>query len=250
MKCDLVFQLEERTRCLYCNTLLVELDPEEEPSDFEIFEEAMSDEAIQKKKAIITQMINDRRVKGHGRMQYIVGSYFRTRTFQFMYGFSRNEFLMGKGFSRPLVQPLNTSHFFIIPWVGINLLDSVWSRMVYNGYCPTCGWKFHQPMANQKHNLRHCNYCREYSLIIEDILTGRITQTERIFKRKAFESLAAKERSAYHDLCGQNKLSAKIFDVMCIWFSVTLMLSLLVMLVWPLFSWMLKGLDLPQMELR
>jgi len=250
MKCDLVFQLEERTRCLYCNTLLVALDPEEEPEEGQLFEEKAGDAALAKKKAIIAQMIKDRRVKGHNRMQYVVGSYFRTRTFHFMYCFSRSEFLMGQGFSRALIQPLNTSHFFIIPWIFIDVLDSFFVRMIYTSYCSRCGWKY-TPLTNAKgHDPRKCDYCREYSLIIEDILSGRITQSERIFKKQSFEALAARERSAYHDLCSQNKLVPKISDVFCIWFSVTLMLTLIVLALWPLFSLLMGGLDLPGMGLR
>jgi len=250
LKCDLVFQLEERTRCLYCNTLLVPLDPEEEPEEDQLFEEDTGGQALARKKAIITQMIRDRRVKGHGRMQYVVGSYFRTRTFHFMYCFSRNEFLMGQGFSRQLIQPLNTSHFFIIPWVFIDFIDSLLLRLIYSGYCSRCGWKY-SPLTNgSSHNPHKCDYCREYSLVIEDILSGRITQSERIFRKQSFEALAAGERSAYHDLCSQNKLISMISDVFCIWFSVTLMLSFIVLALWPLISLMVRSLELPGMELR
>ncbi len=250
MKCDLIFQLEERTRCLYCNTLLVPLDPEEEPEEGQVFEETAGGKALAQKKAIIAQMIRDRRVKGHGRMQYVVGSYFRTRTFHFMYGFSRNELLMGQGFSRFMVQPLNTSHFFIIPWVFIDFFDSLFVRMIYSGYCPRCGWKYNKLVDGREHHAKKCAYCREYSLVIEDILSGRITQSERIFKKQSFEACAAGERSAYHDLCSQNKLISKLSDIFCIWFSVTLMLTLIVGAIWPIFSFLLKGLDLPDMDLR
>lgn len=248
MKCNLLFELEERTRCLYCNTLLTQLDPEE-TNEYDLLEEALGEKAMEAKRDIIAQMIKDRRVKSHNRMQYIIGSYFRTRTFHFMYCFSRNEFKMGKGFSRFMVQPFNTSHFFIIPWVFIDIFDSLWLRLTLQSYCKKCGWKF-SALTGPEHDPKKCDYCREYSLIIDDILTGRVTQTERVFKKQSLEKLSLNQRSAYHDLCSQKKLLSSILDVLCVWFSISLMLALLVYLSWPLVRLFLRGLDIPDLHLR
>ena len=236
---------------MYCNSLLIALEEEETVEEFEVFEEDSGGKLQKKRKDLLRQIVRDRRIQGHGRMQYIVGSYFRTRTFQFMYGFSRNEFRQGEGFSRLFVQPIQAFHiFFVLPWVFIDLIDSVIFRLIYTKYCPLCGWKYYKTDSRGGHDAKECDYCREYSLIIDDILSGRITQSERIFKKRAMERVAEGSRSPYDDLCCQRKLVFSIMDVICIWFSMTLLLSILVLGLWPIVKFIAEGLELPLMDLR
>jgi len=221
--------MDERSRCLYCETLLMTVNREEAAS--------MSDHGgigrFQVANNIIKRILKDWQVEDHGRMQYLISSYFRARTLQFMYAFSRNDFKRGKGIKRALIQPLTMYSFLTIPWVIFNFIDTMFFKMIYNGYCEKCGWKYVQRMGNEGHSPTECEYSQEYAAIIDSILSGKIARNEAGFKRLAVEKIASGKRSAYNDLCAEKDVLASILDVMCIWFSVVLILGGLVALVFP-----------------
>ena len=60
-----------------------------------------------------------------------------------MYRVSRQDYKMGKTYSRFLIQPLTAYSFLMVPWVIYDFLRfAVFSGLTYNGYCPRCDSKF------------------------------------------------------------------------------------------------------------
>ena len=224
IRCKIIFQLEERTRCLYCDSILVTVG-ENEPLDIQWGDTG---------KTIALQILNQAKLEKHEQIQYIIASYFRIRTFHFMYSFSRNEFKMGKGFKRLLVQPFNITFILMLPWVVVNLVDSFFMRLLHNGYCEKCGWKYKAQSEIIGHEKGECEYNQEYSAIVNDILSGRILKTERIFKERGDQKIEQGKRSAYFALCSTKDYFSSLLDVGCVWFSVCLILYTIVGLVFPM----------------
>jgi hypothetical protein len=222
MKCKLTFHFGDRLRCLYCDSILVETSSSGEEK-FGAVDGA----------SVMSQFVRDRKLLAHGRMQYIVGSYFKTRTFHFMYAFSRNEFKIGKEFKRFFIQPLNMTSFLVIPWVVFNFLDSLTIRLTHHGFCEDCGWKYKKVYGKVGHDPRECEYCQEYMRVINDIVSGRITATEDELQKQALEKMAVGKRSAYKDLCSRRSFFSAVLDVTVIWVSIWLIIIFLVWVVFP-----------------
>jgi hypothetical protein len=233
MRCNIVFHWAKRMRCLYCDTLLITVDKDDTETSL----------ALEGVKNIMATVVKDRNLFGHGRMQYIMGSYFRIRTFQFMYRFSRNELKVGKDNRRFLVQPLNFSWFLMLPWVIINFFDSIVFHLIYNGYCEKCGWKFNKLGGHAEHEPKVCAYNQEYTAIIEDIFSARITKTEERFQEQATEKIGHGLRSAYHDLCEPERVSSRFLDILSILISIVVVMYLAIFLVTPMIIKGIGGLE-------
>ncbi|MFP4473065.1 MAG: hypothetical protein ACLFPX_04235 [Candidatus Omnitrophota bacterium] len=230
IRCDVVFHEESRTRCLYCDSLLTTADQDETDLSKKVFvNDQMTDNPV------LRQVIEDNQVESQSRLQFIIASYFRARTFHFMYAFSRNQFKQGRAFSRELVQPFTLVSLINLPWLVINILDSIYIRLAYTQYCPKCGWKFYRydRRERKEHQHEECEYNREYMKVINSILSGEILLREKEFKRLGLMKKSAGRRSAYWNLCtGKNFFSA-VLDVACVWFSISLWLILLIALLFP-----------------
>ncbi len=280
VRCDIVFNLEDRARCLYCNSLLMTIAPgeeeqyknavqdnEEEGAPVQEADEDMIIKAAKpageqasikigfasggEEEAFIMRVIKDRRAVAYDRRYYIIGSYFNFRTLHFMYCFSRNEMKMGKTYRRALIQPLNMGSFLILPWVVFDVIDTVFVRLLYNGYCHQCGWKFKKSSPQQVHDPKECEYNHEYREIILDILSGQITRTEDKYIQLAEAKTKAGQRSAYRDLCSGRNFFTAVLDVVCVWFSISILILFLVMIVFPhLGVWINKADDVQPLELR
>ncbi len=229
-RCKVVYHSEERTRCLYCNSLLLSTSKDDTLS----FEDNSGMEGFQVDQPVLKQFLEDRNISEHGRTLFILGSYFRSRTFHFMYSFSRHQYLRGKTYPRTLVQPLALTSFLMMPWVAFDLFDSLMIRASYNAYCEKCKSKFKKFTGNQEHDHEECLYNREYNAIIDDIISGRILVTEDEYKRQSVTKLAANKKSAYLDLCGGKDFFSGLLDVTCIWFSVCLIIIILVWMFFPM----------------
>ncbi len=229
-RCNLIFHVEERIRCLYCDTLLYEITDENRKSWFDQDSSVPSAQLVRQKGDI-----------SYGRLQYIISSYFRVRTLHFMYSFSRNDMRMGKEFKRFFIQPVNVTSFLSIPWLLVNLCDSVFFRMFYNGFDSESGWKYVRLSENQSLTEEERSYCKEYKDVVDDILSGKICQTEGRLKEIAKEKLKVGKRSAYNDLCNNRKYFSGFLDIMTIWFSVCL---LLVAMVWAAYPFVLDVVSL------
>lgn len=236
-RCKIVFHDDQRQECLYCDTKLlsVEQDDSQGFRDEKDFDPNLIGGGIKREMSILRVMLRDWELQEFLRAQYVVGTYFKIRTLKFLYTFSRNNFKMGNNYTRLLVQPLNITSFLTIPWVMINMLDTIYIRLSYNAYCPTCGWKFHQIHATQVHDAGECEYNREYSRIVKEILSGNINKTEGQIKEYAYKKFKGGIRSAYKDLCSRRNALGAFIDIMCIWISVLIVLTVCVMLIFPHF---------------
>ena len=234
VRCNIIFHSEDRGRCLYCNTMLVLTEKgillDEKPFD------------------VFRGVADFLKSAGRGeldRKQYIVGSYFRSRSFSFTYAFCRNELKMGKAYPRFLIRSLDFSALLSLPWLLVNVIDSILFRSIYVGFCEKCQHKY-QPQGDIiGHEKNSCDYCLEYSVIVKDIMTGQIAKTEDQHKRRAQEDLARGQRSAYRDLCSQEKGWDVVFDVLSIWLTICLAVFLLARLLVPS---LIKGFDQLQKE--
>ena len=109
LRCQIIFHSDQRLNCLYCDTRLSD-------ADFgEIARGTSPKERIFQKEENIK----------HVRMEYLVGSYFKNKTFSFLYNFSRNELKLGKEFKRFFIQPIDFTSVIKIPWIVINIIDSI-----------------------------------------------------------------------------------------------------------------------------
>lgn len=236
-RCKIVFHNDERQRCLYCDTNLLTVDKDDTLGfrDNKDFDPNLVGGNIKREVTVLKEVLNEWEMGEYLRAQYVVGTYFKVRTFKFMYAFSRNHFIMGRNYKRTLVQPLNITSFLVIPWVIFNLLDSLFIRLTYNAYCSKCGWKFRQVHATQLHNPTECTYNQEYSRIVNEILSGNVNKTEGQLKEDAYRKFRSGQRSAYKDLCSRRSGMGWIMDVMCIWFSILMLMVILIIMAMPFF---------------
>jgi len=226
LKCNVVFHSDDRQRCLYCNALIMTVDEDNSPIQENMFAES---------DAIIEQVVRSKKLQTHDHIRYIVGSYFKTRTFQFMYKFSRNEFKIGRKYKRLLIQPLNMTSFLVLPWLIVDFIDSLFFRLFYQGYCEGCGWKFLKIFGGQEsHSKEECDYNKEYTSLIKEILSGNICRTEKQFKNEAMHKIQQDERTAYNDLCREKHKYDAVVDVASIWFSIGLIVYLIVWVSLPI----------------
>lgn len=230
-RCRIVFHDDSRQRCLYCDTSLLTVE-KDDTAGFQ--DEKSFDPNLGKPTSpVLREILKDWQVSEFLRVQYMIGTYFKVRTFKFLYSFSRNQFRMGQDYKRMLAQPLNITSFLTIPWVVVNVLDSFFIRLSYNAYCPTCGWKFRQVHATQVHDPEECEYNQEFSRIVNDIVSGAITKTEGRIKQDAYKKIQAGKRSAYKDLCSRRTGTGWVVDVLCVWFSIMMVLSVVVGVTLP-----------------
>jgi hypothetical protein len=183
--------------------------------------------------SVIQQVVNEHGVEAHTRLQFIISSYFRTRTIHFMYAFSRNNFKMGPAFKRELIQPFHLMSFLMLPWLVLDIFDSFLCRLIYTKYCPKCGWKFYKLTSDGDHDHMECEYNREYKEVINSILDGSIMRKEDEFRRLGMMRRSAGRRSAYWELCHGKQFFSSVFDIICIWFSICLWLILLIAICFP-----------------
>ncbi len=207
-------------RCIHCDTLLVAVD-ENELAYFKRDEPEAGNSLVNR----------NRRIGDHGHMLYILGSFFKNRTFVFSYSLSRNDMKLGKGYQRLLVQPLNFSVLFKIPWIFINILDSFLFRFIYEDCCEKCNYKIR---SRKEHSNESCEYNQEYFRIILEVLSGRIGFTEKAIQEKALEKIAAGRRSAYYDLRFRKALFERVMDAVCVVISVGIIFGLIVYLLFPM----------------
>ncbi|MCB9772439.1 MAG: hypothetical protein H6754_07815 [Candidatus Omnitrophica bacterium] len=236
-RCKIVFHSDERLRCLYCDTnlLTVEKDDTLGFRDDKDFDPNLVGGDIKREVSVLKEILSEWEMGEFLRAQYVVGTYFKVRTFKFLYAFSRNHFRMGRDYKRLLIQPLNITSFLIVPWVIVDVLDSFFIRLTYNAYCEKCGWKFRQVHATQIHDPEECEYNQEYSRIVTEILSGNVNKTEGLIKESAYRKIRTGKRSAYKDLCSRRSATGWFMDVMCIWLSILALLVGAVVVIFPIF---------------
>ncbi|MFA5059158.1 MAG: hypothetical protein WC676_00825 [Candidatus Omnitrophota bacterium] len=222
-RCDIVFHSGSRLTCLYCDSILFEVEASE----------ALK---IQEKTLFKKQIDKTQKASNQDHAQYLVGSYFRARSFAFMYSFSRNQLKMGKAFKRFLIQPINFSFVIRIPWLVINLLDSMMIHMEYQKYCAKCDWKYRSSFDEKTHLAQECEFNQEYTSILNRILTGDIVKDEELIEKAAQEKLKLGKRSAYFQLCSRKNTTESVLDIFIILFSMSLIVYVVVKTFMPIFG--------------
>ena len=129
--CKIVFHHPDRVRCLYCETPLVVLE-DNDPVDDAIAFLSTEDDAppvlLSTDIRPLEQVIRGREPRPK-EARVVIGNYFKSRTFYFFYGLSRNELKMGQVYKRFFVQPFNLAFFLMIPWAVINVVDSLFFHL-------------------------------------------------------------------------------------------------------------------------
>lgn len=212
-ECKIIFHHPARERCLYCGTILTVL-PDDEPLEDAVAYLSKEDDTtvfLSNDTASLGRVIRKKHDVPQEDPHYVIGNYFKSRTFYFFYFLSRNEMKMGKEYKRFFIQPYNAVFLLMLPWVAINFVDSILFHLRYRRYCPTCKWKYTGRSA--VHDPRKCAYNREYTLVINAILTGFIARIEPTFHGQAEAELKRGQRSAYHELCTHKNDHEKALDI-------------------------------------
>ena len=234
--CKIVFHHPGRERCLYCNTILAVLSDDDPLEDTMAFLSTEDDTTIllSNDTGSLGEVIWKKDTLSPEDARYVIGSYFKSRSFYFFYGLSRNELKMEKKYKRFFIHPLNFLFFLMIPWAVINVIDSVFFHLRYRNYCPTCKWKYAGRSA--RHDPRECAYNREYTLVINAILTGFIARIEPTFHSQAMAEVKRGQRSAYLELCTHKNKYEKALDILNVCFSCGLILYILWAVFVPLIT--------------
>lgn len=221
-KCQIVYHTEFRTTCLYCDCGLVSVD---------VYDglRAIGEGESEYERSI------DRGAIGFEYLQYLLGSYFRIRSMPFYYMFSRQEYKKGEKYRRLLVQPLNYTAAIKIPWIFVNLIDTIFFRIFYHEYCPDCGYKYFR-VAGEGHDPDECAYNKEYTAIVEAIRNGGIVKDEMKFRRESQEKIKQGKRSAYKDLCSRKTKFEFFLDVATITFSIGIIHYAIARSIMPIFA--------------
>ena len=222
VRCQIIYHADARNYCLYCDTQLMDA------SFDEIFTISAETDALGK-------MVKSEESITHGRMEQFVSSYFRTKTFSFLYAFNRNEFKISKEFKRFFVQPIDFAVIIKIPWMVIDLVDSLFVRLFYGGFCPECNWKYRN-LLSKGHAKQECDYNKEYSSILEQILNGGIVHSEDKFAAEALQKVKEGKRSAYYNLCSRRKTIESLLDISTILASLGLIVFIITKLTMPIFG--------------
>lgn len=240
-RCKITFHLEDRTRCLYCDTLLRTVGKDSTSLEKPINSSIMSAEDAL---PVVRQLVEEHGIEKNTRHQFIIGCYFQTRTLHFMYSFNRHEFLTSPNFKRELIEPFHATSLLMLPWFVFNILDSFFCRIWYTKYCAKCGQKCHNLESNNEHKHADCEYNREYKEVVDSILEGTILKEEKKFKQLGLMKKSAGRRSAYWDLCQGSNFLSGIIDIMSIWFSICLWIILVVALAFPVVIRFIYSLEL------
>jgi hypothetical protein len=218
-RCKVSFEENKGRHCFYCSGLL-----------------ASTHTSFFEKKAKEHLVIKDREKLTHQRKEYLLGAFFRTKTFLSSFAFCVNDMKEGKKRKRFLVQPLNFSYAIKLPWLLVNLVYSVFFHLIHTAYCPTCDMKYVPISGDGKHDTKECEYNQEYRGIVHELFSGKLVVSLRDLEQKAEERVKQGKKSAYFDLLNRNVTKEKTLDVLVIMTSVICYLILLVRMMMPVFA--------------
>lgn len=219
-RCNVTFSSQQRSYCLYCDSRLLEVE------DQSIF--------VQKTDAAKRKILGLKSQDDMDWREYVIGNYFRTRSFAFSYAFFRNEFKKGKAFPRFWIQPLDLTFLIKLPWLAINIFDSLFFRILYTGFCPRCGWKYKQFSAQAEHDAAECAYNQEYTAVVEAVLEGKILKNEPEMMAAAAKNVSSGKKSAYRQLCARKTQNSAVIDVLTILLSMSFFIALTTAVILPL----------------
>ena len=223
LQCNIDFKEEDRYYCLYCDSPLVDAARPETVKFVPVT-------SVREKSLRLQEPKNLRGVLD------LAGRFFKIKSFFFSYSLCRNQFKRGRKFPRFLVQPMDISFIIKIPLAVVDVVDSILFRFIYEGYCETCQWKYPNTAAHIGHSPYHCDYNREYALILDEISKGTIVHQEEKFEQLANLKVSHGKHSAYRDLFSRRKTLEFFVDVSMIIFSLSLVVFLAAKAVMPVFG--------------
>lgn len=210
-RCNLTFHSKLRFTCLYCDAQLI-------AADINDFFRGQSSGVLEAKAA---KFIDRDDIQG---MQYILGNYFKIRSFAFNYSFCRHQIRFGQKFGRFFIEPIRLLSFVKLPWLLINIIDSFYIHTFYQNYCPQCRWKYKLLAGEAVHSEAECNYNKNYSAILKFILNGEIVKEE-----VKFQDMSTIGPNPYQQLCSRKQGVEWFLDICAILISMGLFISVIVL---------------------
>jgi len=216
-RCQIVYASKNRLKCLYCDSALIPAELDE----ILVRKEQSRQRRMDFNRTIVSGPI------GLSQMQYLLGVFFKVRSFAFSYEFCRNQLKIGKEYERYLIEPLGFSSIIKLPWVFVNVVDSFLFHSNYKGYCPRCHCKHKHSIGPGSHPKEECDYNQEYNALLKDIISGDIVKTEEKFTQLASRRVKAGLRSSYHELCTRKRVFEQFLDIIIILLSMSFLIYIL-----------------------
>lgn len=225
MKCFL-FHQEGTLWCSTCHGELKEIS----------FERALE---VTRKRAFRKQMQNKKKDIPDAYKQHYIRQYLGDQSLFLLFDLYKNRLKHGKKLKRFLIQPINFTAFLNIPWFFFNIISSNIFHLQYTRFCERCQCK--RPQA--QHAQEECDYNIEYFNILNDILTGDIVNTKRIYIQKYLIDKFKHRKSAYADLFLRDKSVEVFFDIFSIFVSICFWIYIAVYISYPMLLVLLQKME-------
>ncbi len=223
--CHLFYQ-ESSMRCADCGKELVEIS----------LEEALE---LTQQKSFKTHVASSGLKVSDEYKQYYIRSYLGDRSLFLLYDLSRNRLKHSPKPKRFLIQPVNFTALFNIPWLIFNVVSTNIFHSRYTGFCQRCNCK----MVPDQHSREECDYNIEYFHILDDILTGEIMRTKKLYHEKALLDQKSGKKNAFVDLFLRERKVEVFFDFLSVSLSIFLWLYIAVYVSYPMFQVLLQKFD-------
>ena len=195
-----------------------------------ILEEISFAQALQiTRKRSLEKQISDEEKRPDAYKEYLIRRYLKDDSLFLLYDIAKNRLMHGRSPKRFLIQPVNATAFFNIPWFIFNIISTNVFHMNYTAFCERCNCK-HLPGS---HSQEECDYNIDYFSILDDIMTGDIVNTRFIYEYEGSKNRKEDRRSAYHDLF-ERHLGIEVFlDMMSITLSMMFWVFLTIYITFP-----------------
>lgn len=171
--------------------------------------------------------------------QYFIRKYLGDGSLFLLYDLCKNRLKHGSKPERFFIQPVDFTALLNIPWFFFNIISTNMFHMQYISFCRRCNCKsipaFHSP--------EECDYNIEYFNILDDILSGDIVDTKKIYEEHTKEKKLKGEKSAYNDLFNRKVRKEVFFDVLSIGLSVLFWLFIAVYVSYPMLQALMQKLE-------
>ena len=220
-RCQVAFKDDLQIKCLYCDGSLIS-------TDLLAFQKNTGVNLAEPKQLRFNDPLTNQR------KAYLIGTFLRGRTFLSSFVFSLSEIKKGKNFKRFFIQPIDIGYIIKIPWFFVNFLCSVFYHILYQKYCPECGWKYVTSDASGAHSKDQCEYNKEYNRLTEEIFSGNVFIDLEELTKESEEKRKNGKRSAYYDARHRNKSWEALLDIFAILTSIVIYIYSFTIVVMPI----------------
>lgn len=224
-RCKVIFKDNWEFNCLYCEGSLLSV----QDADF-IPEHQLAEGLPEAKELRFGDELT------HGRKDYLMGVFFHGSASLSSFRFYLHDFKKGKEMKRFLIRPLDIDSVIKLPWLLINIVYSALYYFLPKGYCPKCGRKYISFHGETQHDPYACLYNQEYSLIEQEVFSGKVFIDLDPVRQISEQKIKAGERSALYDLVHRDLRLEKALDVGAILLSIFIYASLLVIALMPVLN--------------